>query len=179
MKKYLIFFLVISVVILSGCNKATENKGGESQNQEQKQEQTKKGDISDDVCAEFSAELVGNAMGKEVVKTEGPSMASFYNCRYYFNYDEKTKKGDNILLNLENLDVARQKRGHEIMDRTITTNDKIKMEHFMAMQEDGQINSLYLVLGPNRFISINRSSFKAGTNEDIINLAEKLAEEIK
>jgi len=35
MKKYLIFFLVVSVVILSGCNKATENKGLESQNQEQ------------------------------------------------------------------------------------------------------------------------------------------------
>lgn len=39
MKKYLIFFLVVSVVILSGCNKATENKGPESQNQVQKQEQ--------------------------------------------------------------------------------------------------------------------------------------------
>jgi len=35
MKKYLIFFLVVSVVILSGCNKSTENKSGESQNQEQ------------------------------------------------------------------------------------------------------------------------------------------------
>lgn len=177
MKKYLIFFLILGLVVVAGCGKS-DNKTGESVG-EQKQAQTQKADIGDDVCVEFSAELVGNAMGKAVVKTEGPSMASFHNCRYYFSYDEKTKRGDNILLNLENLSVDRQKRGHETMDRVITTNDRIKMEHFIAVQEDGQINSLYLVLGPNRFISINRSSLKAGTNEDIINLAKLLAEEIK
>jgi uncharacterized protein YaiL (DUF2058 family) len=49
--------------------------------------------------------------------------------------------------------VEKQKKGQEMLGRTIKTDPRIEMDHFIVWQPDGLINSIYLVLGPEKFIS--------------------------
>jgi hypothetical protein len=80
---------------------------------------------------------------------------------------------------MDYLSVANQKKGHEMMNRVIKTDDRITMNHFIAWQADGLINEIYLVLDDNKFISINRSSGKVLDNDKFLDFAIKLANEIK
>jgi len=54
-----------------------------------------------------------------------------------------------------------------------------KTKTIVVWQKDGLINSIYLVLGEEKFISIQRSLAKALTNEEDLNLAAKIGEAIK
>ena len=82
-------------------------------------------------------------------------------------------------LALEYLSVETQKKGHQMAGRTIKTDPRIAMEHFVVWQPDGLINEIYLVLGPEKFLSINRSSGKALDNEKDLQFAANLAKELK
>lgn len=130
------------------------------------------GSLITDMCGQISADFVGQAAGKTVVKTEpGPGQPDY--CQYFF--DSKNF----VSLNYDNYNVENQKKGLEILDRKIETNDKIKMEHFLAIQEDGLINSIYLILDPDRFVSVNRSSGKALGETEVVDFAAKVAELLK
>ena len=87
--------------------------------------------------------------------------------------------GAYVMLNLEYLNVENQKKGHQMAGRTIKTDPRIQMKHFIVWQKDGLINEINLVLGPEKFISINRSSGKVLDNEKDIEFAANLAKEIK
>jgi len=129
--------------------------------------------IIEDICGQFTKEFVENLTGQTITKIEPSKIPSIYNCRYYFN-DQ-----DYIWLNMDYLSVDNQKKGHEMMNRTIKTDERIKMEHFVVWQGDGLINEIYLVLDPEKFISINRSSGQVLDNDKILEFAVKLANEIK
>jgi len=129
--------------------------------------------IVEDVCGQFTKEFVENLVGQKITKIQLPQISSVYNCRYYFN-DE-----DYIWLNLDYLSVDNQKKGQEMMGRTIKTDDRIKMNHFIVWQPDGLINEIYLVLNDDKFLSINRSSGQVLDNDKILDFAIKLANEIR
>ena len=67
-----------------------------------------------------------------------------------------------------------QKKGQQALDRTITTNPKIPIDHFIAMQSDGNINAIYLVMAPEKFVRIDRTG-SAATGDQLIALASKVA----
>ncbi len=139
-----------------------------------------------DMCGQFSAEIIEEASGKQIVKTELKNNGAY--CQYFTEYSDDYYKLPNnkvspgglyFSLNYENLSIENQKKSHEFLDRTITTDPKIPMEHFLVIQEDGIINEVYLVIDENHFFSINRSSNKVLSEEEIINFAVKIAGIIK
>ena len=129
--------------------------------------------IVEDICGQFTKEFVENLVGQTIIKIEPSKIESIYSCRYYFN-DQ-----DYIWLNLDYLSADNQKKGHEMMNRAIKTDDRIKMEHFVVWQGDGLINEIYLVLGSEKFISIERSSSKVLEGDQVLQFAAKLGSEIK
>lgn len=149
--------------------------------------QTGGGPLITDMCTQFSPEWMKEATGKTVAKAETRNNGAY--CHYYTEYsddfyklpDGKTSPGGPwFAMNYETtLPVENQKKGHEFLDHKIETNPKIGMEHFVAVQEDGLINEIYLVLGESSFVSISRSSGKVLSEEEIINLAVKVAEVLK
>jgi len=134
--------------------------------------------IVEDICGQFTREFVENMLGLSVLRAEPPKFSGVYNCRYYFS-NEPAGIGTYIMLSLDYLSVENQKKGHQLAGRTIKTDPRIKMEHFIVWQQDGLINEIYLVLSPQKFISINRSSGKVVNNEKDIEFAASLAKEIK
>ncbi len=134
--------------------------------------------IVEDICGQFTKEFVENMLGGSLLRIEPPKIASIYSCRYYFS-DDPPGIGTYLWLNLEYLSVETQKKGHQMAGRTIKTDPRIAMEHFVVWQPDGLINEIYLVLGPEKFLSINRSSGKALDNEKDLQFAANLAKELK
>jgi hypothetical protein len=129
--------------------------------------------IIEDICGQFTQEFMENMLGQKLAKIEPSTISGIYNCRYYLN------DKDYLWLNLDYLSVENQKNGHEIMNRKVETDSQIPMQNMVVWQSDGLINEIYLVLAPEKFISLNRSSTAVLDNNKTIDLAVKLAKEIK
>ncbi len=175
MKNYVIIGVITLVLVVSifvlGNKKGGQNPTG---NQDAATVEVKKpGDIfkdMTDLCNVLTKEQVSELSGKQVIKTVPLTSGTLHSCQYYLN-DSQAIVINNDLLNVEN-----QKKGHEFLGRKIITNPKIPMENFLVIQEDGLINEIYLVLGPNNYVSINRTSSKTLTEDEMISFAIKLAE---
>lgn len=184
--KYILF--LISIILFSACTippdqiekeqnsqatplaDVTTQPTATSFNQTEQKQETK--EIGTDTCNEFSKDFVGQSIGKEIIKTETQSGGGSNNCEYFL--DDKNF----VSLTLNNLSVENQKKGAEMMDRKIETNESIKMEHFLTVQEDGNINAIYLILGPNQYVRVDRSSGKEISNEMLVDLAAKVAQKL-
>ena len=129
--------------------------------------------IVEDTCGQFTQAFMENMLGEKIAKMELPKVESIYNCTYYFNDKEY------VMLNLEYLSVENQKIGNEAMDRKVEKEVQIPMENMIAYQEDGAINVIYLVLGPQKFISLRPSSKIAISNDKFIKFAAKIGAVIK
>lgn len=178
-KKFLAVFsaLVFVVTLGAGCGKSAAPTAGPAGPSVL---------VITDMCGQFPLGQVGEMLGKPVVVTESQGQRDF--CEYYTTYDKDFYKlpngktapgGEGVILHYENLNVANQKTGQEALGRKIETNDKIKMENFLAIEEDGAINSIYLVLDPNHFVSVDRSSAEVASEEEIVDFAAKVAEKLK
>lgn len=135
--------------------------------------------IVEDVCAQFTEKFVTGITGKTIVKSKLSEYDPQYTCTYYTSFDEAKGYGPFFSIALSYLDAERQKKGNEILDRTIKTDPRIQMDHFIAVQEDGLINGIYLILSENKFISLNRSSGKVLNEEEMMNFAIKISDKIK
>ncbi len=129
--------------------------------------------IVEDICGQFNQQFMENMYGAKLDKIELPKVATINNCTYYF--DEK----EYVMLNLEYLSVENQKKGNETMDRKVEKDTQIPMENMVTYQEDGAINVIYLVLGPNKFISLRPSSKNAIAKDKFLELAANIATAIK
>lgn len=135
--------------------------------------------VVEDVCAQFTEKFITGLTGKTVVKTKLAEFDPQYTCTYYTSYDEVKGSGPFFSIALTYLGAENQKKGHEFLGRMIKNDPRIKMEHFVSVQEDGLINGIYLILNANKFISINRSSSSVMTDEEVMNFAVKIADKIK
>lgn len=129
--------------------------------------------IVEDICGQFTADFISNILGKNIVKTEASPISSVYACSYY------TSDKNYVMLVLDYLKFANQKIGQEAMGRKTIEDPKIPMKNMIVYQEDGLINSLYLVLSDDKFISIQRSSGTTFTSDELINFAANIGQEIK
>lgn len=130
--------------------------------------------IIEEVCGQFTKKFIEGITGKTIVKTEPfTDNSTTYNCNYY------TSDTDYLSLHLTYLTVANQKTGHEALGRTVKFDERIPKENMVVIQEDGLINEIYLVLSPDKYLSIIRSSGKAMTEEEVMDFAIKLGEKIK
>lgn len=130
--------------------------------------------VVEDVCGQFTKEFVQNALEKSVIKTIPPEREGLYNCSYVID-----DKDNYVMLVFEYLSIENQKKGQEMMGRKTEESERIPMRNLVVTQEDGAINTIYLVLGDEKFISIKRSEGVGLTNEELLNFASKIASEIK
>lgn len=129
--------------------------------------------IGEDVCNVFSKDFVSTALGKIIIKTEAIDRSATHVCQYYVD------ESNFVTLRLNNSNVDNQKKGQEALGRKISTNSKISMNHFVVLQDNGLINEVILVINPNSFIAVDRTSTKAASEIETIDFAAKVAEKIK
>jgi hypothetical protein len=120
--------------------------------------------VGEDICAEFPKEFVESALGKPIIEIKKFDMKGTHVCNYFI---EKTAF---VSIKAENLNVERQKQGNVYLGKTLKTDTRIKMNHFIT-EEKGEINTIYLILSPDKFVALDRNSTKPTDNEGIIKLA--------
>lgn len=123
-----------------------------------------------DLCTVMTKEKISSLLGKSIVKTQTFTRTNSYTCEYYLS------DKDFVGLHLEYMSVENQKKGLEFLGYKITTDPKVSIDHFLAIQENGKINGSYLILRPDEYIRISRSSVQALTEEETINFMVKVAD---
>lgn len=198
MKKIFILTAIVCLAfIFSGCNGGgTINSGSDDQSQGDNVSGGTDADgfvrmpgepsrgssayyIVEDICGQFTEKFITGITGKAIVKTRLANLDPQHTCTYYTLYDEAKGYGPFFSVAVSYLNFENQKKGNEFLDRTIKTDPRIKMEHFIAVQEDGLINGIYLALGPEKFISLSRSSAKVMTEDEMLDFAVKIADKVK
>jgi hypothetical protein len=129
--------------------------------------------IVEDICGQFTQPFIENLLGQKLARIEPSKISTLYNCTYYL--DDK----EYVMLVLDYLKAENQKTGQEAMGRKVEKNSDIPMDNWVATQEDGEINNVYFILGPEKFISLERSSKAALTNDKILDFSAKLGAAIK
>ena len=130
--------------------------------------------IVEDVCGQFTKEFVENMLGQKIVKTEPAKIAGLNECSYYLN--EK----DYLLFDLEYLKIENQKIFYEQYGDKIEKNPVIPMDNLVLSEGPKAVKgSIYLILNPEKFISIDPSSEDVAKKVNLIDFAAKVAEEIK
>lgn len=179
----LIPFVLIAVVAVAGIGYAlrsnkqktappsTNQTTNQTTNTKAKRPMTGQDSFGLSVCDEVPKSAIEGIIGKPIEETEDQSSNSSTGCTYYTN----KAKLEHILVQVSFLSAENQKKGQEVLDRTITTNTTIPMEHFIAMQENGQINAIYLVMAPNKFVRIDRTANTAD-NDQLVALAKQVAQ---
>lgn len=165
--------LIIGVIILAAIVLFYSKKNLGNTGQNPQNSIVKEISVGTDVCTEFPADWVSSVLGKAINKTEPRNTTGTAVCEYYVD------ETNFAAIKVEDLSVENQKKGQEALERIIKTDSRIKMEHFIAWQADGLINSIYLVLNPNKFIAIDRTSTKVFDNEGEVAFAIKVAERIQ
>ena len=170
--KFIVFILCMTFFCLSSCDSSQDQiQNPNTQTKNNKSTQSKK-ELSTDICSQFPKDLVASAIGKPVIKTESQSGGGSYTCQYFIDETHFAS------ITLSNLSVENQKKGAKMMKRKLEEDSRIQMEHFLTVQEDGNINAIYLVLGSHQFLRIDRNSGKAIDNQTLIHIAIKVAENI-
>ena len=121
------------------------------------------------VCDEVPKSLVEKIIGKTIEVTEDNSIAASTGCTYFVN---KTKDLA-VLVQVSFLSVDTQKKGLAERDITIAVNNDIPMENFISRTANGVMDSIFLVMAPNKFTSLDSTS---GTTDDahMIELAKEV-----
>lgn len=133
--------------------------------------------IVEDICGQFTQSFMENMSGLDYVAVTKPIIQSLYNCTY-FTETEDNLTGEYILVQLEYLSIENQKKGHELLGRTVTSDTNIPMGNYVVYQEDGLINSILLILSENKYLRIDRSSSSI-SQEVLLSTATNIAKEIK
>ena len=129
--------------------------------------------VGDDVCGEFPKEWVKTAIGIPIIRTEAFNTNIIHVCNYFV-----TQNGF-VSIHHETYNVENQKKGLEFMGRKLKQDPRIKMDHFIAWQDDGLINNIYLILGESEYLTVSRSSGDVVDNEKNIQLAIQVVERIQ
>lgn len=129
--------------------------------------------ILEDICGQFTKEFMENMLDVKLNSIQSSKISTINNCSYYFNEKEY------LTLSLEYLSIENQKKGNESMGYFVSASQQIPMENLVVKQEDGMINVIYLILNPNKFISLRPSSKQAINNEKFIKMVSNLAQAIK
>jgi len=158
--------LVVCAILVLNLSRKTNPQGVANQTGKQIQ-------VGNDVCADFPKEWVASIIGKPIVRTEPFSMKGTYSCNYFIN------ETNFVGINVDDLSVETQKKGVVQMGNTVKTDPRIAMEHFVVVKPDGLIDSISLVLTPNRFVTVDRFYGKVFDNEGVIAFTVKIAERIQ
>lgn len=134
--------------------------------------------ITGEVCEQFTKKFIEGILNKTVYEAK-PSYAELTNCQYALGEAGSNGVKPNVLLSLSFLPIENQIKGHQMMKRTVLADNSIPMDNYIVKQDSGVINEIYLVIDGNKFLSINRSSVKALSDDEMVDFAQKIGEKIK
>lgn len=121
------------------------------------------------LCDQIPETIIEKAIGKDIIKTDTLSNSTTNTCQYFV--DENSF----VTLRLNRLDFETQKKGQQALDRTISKNGQIEIEHFIATQENGLINDIVFKINDDTLLAVDRSSTNAANETDIVKLAIEVA----
>jgi hypothetical protein len=170
MKKF-ISYIITGVLVIGGVSAYLLTRKPDTANTNNKSVITL--DFGRPLCEQIPSSVVAEAIGKEITNTLTNSSSTSNVCQYYIDATNF------VTLRLNNLSYENQKSGQTALDRTITTNNQIQSDHFVAVQENGLINDIVIKINDNMFLAVDRSSTKAADENVIVTLAAKVAEYIK
>ena len=201
LSKWIVLIIGTSFCLLSGCSEqimkvAENNSGGNCTKEEiviegygdkgkrlsncfveypgEATRQDKSYYIVEDICGQFTSEFVGKVLGRTILRKEKSNISDIFACSYFWN-----ERNEYVSLVLDYQKAEIQKAGQEALGRSVKEESEIPMKNMVVYQENGLINTIYLILGENKFISVERSSSAGLDSRDLINFAVKLAKEIK
>jgi hypothetical protein len=191
---YVLLTVSLAVCLLgAGCAKkntiaVSDGKGGIVQVEDTSSAKAKAGDISDDICKEFTPDFVYSVLHKPIVRVEPSPLATVHACDYYTDYKEDFYKdakynfvragGPSITIVLDNLNVEKQKEGRTYLGLRLDKIAKINMENIVSYRKDNSIWSIDLIINPNRFVWANYSN-KAITDDELITFAAAMADKVQ
>lgn len=126
--------------------------------------------IVDDICGQFTKEFMENILNREIKSSKSGENS----CEYQWG-----EIGESVSLILDYTKIDNQKIVQEALKRKVIEEKNIPMRNMVVYQDNGLINTIYLILNEEKFISIERSNKAGLTSEDLLNLAKKIALEIK
>jgi hypothetical protein len=137
----------------------------------------------DDVCNYFPKELVEEAIGRPIVKTEGPAFSSEKSCTYYTDWDEgyyggRLAGGGNVVAFIEDKNVEAAKTEIKESGYTLGTDSAIAGDHYTVINNTKKVWRVDLILGPEKFLRI-KANHSAVTGEELVKIAAKFAEKLK
>jgi hypothetical protein len=135
--------------------------------------------VVEDICGQFTKPFMEGLTGKAIKKIEPAAVSTVHGCAYYTATTADDGKDAYVMLVLDYLSVANQKAGQQTLGRTVTTDASIPMDNFVATQDDGIVNAIYFVFGPEKFLRLDRSSTSALSDADMLALAVKLGTKMK
>jgi len=121
------------------------------------------------VCNEVPKSLVERVIGKTIEATEDNSIDASTGCTYFVS----KAKDQAVLVQVSFLSVDTQKKGLAERGITIAVNNDIPMENFISRTANGVMDSIFLVMTPNKFTSLDSTP---GTTDDthMIELAKEV-----
>ncbi len=129
--------------------------------------------IVEDTCGQFTQAFMEGTLGGKITHVAPPQIAGINDCSYYLTDKEY------VMLNLDYLSVANQKTGNEAMGRKVEKASGIPMDNMVVYQEDGAINVIYLILGPEKFLSLRPRSKATIPNDRFLTWAANIGSAIK
>jgi hypothetical protein len=125
------------------------------------------------VCDEMTKEKVGEVIGKPIVKTSDYSNSGSTGCEYFIAGNSF------VIIDVGFGDMANQKKGLAVLDRTFKTDSRIKLENFLAYTEKG-LNDVYMNIAPGqKYVRVGRSSVSAVDEEKVIKLAMAVEQKVR
>ncbi|MFA6017077.1 MAG: hypothetical protein WC744_03250 [Patescibacteria group bacterium] len=129
--------------------------------------------VGTDVCAEFPKEFIEASINKSIIRTKRFDMAvGTHVCDYY------TTENDFLAIHVEDLSYETQKKADAEFGKIIKQDPLIKMEHFVAWKGN-DIYKIYLKLHDKKYVSIDRGTVNAATNEENVRLAIAVVDRIQ
>ena len=179
-----------SVYFVSKGQKSKENTSLEKVTPGNKDEQKNATDTdvsakittAGDICSQFPKESIASITGLDIVSAEvyQISDASGSGCRYYIR---GTSYAPVLTIGKYNTDVTKEKQkyGNNALfaDWRIGTDSRIPMSHFITYNEVQQLNDIYLLPESNMYYRISLYSLSTLKGYQMIDLAAKLAVQIK
>jgi len=183
MKKItLVSLLFLVVIIFSGCASETEKGNSGEEATEVVANKISQTTTAEGICGIFTKEFVASATGLNITASETYVMdgVESSNCRYYI---DGKKIAPVITIGKFKNDLEKEKKKyleHPLFKGwRIVENKDIKMENFVAYNEVGQLNDIFLITGTNEYYRLTLYSFKTIGSNEMVALALKAEKEIK
>jgi hypothetical protein len=179
--------IIITAVTLAGCG-ASNGSGTSGNETSQTADKDGKTEASgmEAVCKYFPKELIGEAIGRPIVRVEDSSIAEDYICIYYTDYSETydhTPYGDHpggpqiVVVLEEDESLTASKADLEKYGYTFSKDESYAVDNRL-ISSGKDVYRADLIVNENKFFRITSNHFAVNADE-IIKIGKRFAERMK